>query len=96
MLEERRLGREQSLLEEGGRSALADVLLFLDKERGWPEGTWSVPYPCRSQRSDCHPCFFRVCWTLQGRYCGVNPGRYIHTSNRISESTSKVREHSLP
>ena len=30
------------------------------------------------------------------RYCRLNPGRYIHTSNRISESTSRVREHSLP
>ena len=33
MLEDRRLGREQSLLEEGWRSALANVLLFLDKVR---------------------------------------------------------------
>ena len=31
MLEDRRLGREQSLLEEGG-SGLADVLLSLDTE----------------------------------------------------------------
>ena len=42
MLEDRRLGREQSLLEERWRSALADVLIFLDKERGWPKGTYSV------------------------------------------------------
>ena len=33
MLEDRRLGREQSLLEEGG-SGLADVLLSLDTEGG--------------------------------------------------------------
>ena len=83
MLEDRRLGREQSPLEEGRRPVLADVLLFLDMEGGCPKVTCSVPCPCRSQ-------------ILQGRYCGLNPGRYIHTSNRISESTSKVREHSLP
>ena len=29
-------------------------------------------------------------------YCRFNLGRYIYTSNRISESTSRVREHSLP
>ena len=54
MLEDRRLGREQSPLEEGRRSVLADVLLFLDKEGGWPKGTCSVPCPCRSQISDCN------------------------------------------
>ena len=96
MLEDRRLGRKQSLQEERGGSALADGLLSLDMEGAWSEGPCSVPCPCRSQRSDCHSCFFRVCWRLQGKYCGLNPGRYIHTSNRISESTSRVREHSLP
>ena len=38
MREDRRLGREQSPLEEGWRSVLADVLLFLDKEGGWSMG----------------------------------------------------------
>ena len=28
-------------------------------------------------------------------YCRLNPGRYIYTYNRISESISRVREHSL-
>ena len=39
MLEDRSLGREQSLLgERGGGSALADGLLSLDTEGAWPEG----------------------------------------------------------
>jgi hypothetical protein len=77
VLEDRRLGREQSPLEEGRRPVLADVLLFLDEEGGWPKGTCSVPCPCRSQRYECHFFLFRVCWRLQGRYCELNPGRYI-------------------
>ena len=62
MLQDRRHGREQSLLGETGGSDLADVLLSLYTEGGWPEGTCSVPCPCRSARSDCHSYFFRVCW----------------------------------
>ena len=31
-----------------------EVISHFLSEGGWPEGTCSVPGPCRSQRSDCH------------------------------------------
>ena len=49
MLEDRRLGREQSPLEEGRRSALADVLLFLDKEGDGLKGPAQCHVPAGAQ-----------------------------------------------
>ena len=88
MLEDRRLGREQSLLEEGG-SGLADVLLSLDTEGGGDglKGPAQCHVPAGAQALAVILAFSRFARDL---YCRLNPERYIHTSYRISESTSRV------